>query len=76
MLQGSNLPEMRNPGNTLTEKFDLAKKTYGEFAEIFRVNCQYLGILPGGATTTGEKQDESETSAEGPNTVTLSEGYQ
>lgn len=72
--KGSNLPEMRYLGNTLTKEFDLDTETHEEFAKIFRENCQYLGIVSGEPATTGEKRDESGTAAEGPDTVTLSEG--
>jgi hypothetical protein len=72
--KGSNLPEMKYLGNTLTKEFRLDPETHEEFAKIFRENCQYLGIVSGAPTTMTNKQDESEIAVEGPDTVTLSEG--
>jgi len=71
---GSNLPDMKYLGNTLTKEFGLDPETHEEFARIFRENCEYLGIVSGVPATTTEKHDESEASTAGPDTVTLSEG--
>jgi nucleoside 2-deoxyribosyltransferase len=74
--KGSNLPEMKYLGNTLTKEFGLDPETHEEFSRTFRENCQYLGItsgirsLPSGASSEDEN-DVSETS--GPETVTLAE---
>lgn len=72
--KGSNLPEMKYLGNTLTKEFQLAPETHEEFAKIFRENCQYLGIVSGESATTADRDDESQVAAEAPGTVTLSEG--
>lgn len=73
--KGSNLPEMKYLGNTLTKEFGLDPETHDEFAKIFRENCAYLGIESGGSITTPEgKEGEPESGAVGPETVTLSEG--
>jgi hypothetical protein len=72
--KGSNLPEMKYLGNTLTKEFGLDPETHDEFAKIFRENCQYLEILSGESRTAPDKQNESEMLVGGPDTVTLSEG--
>lgn len=71
--KGSNLPEMKYLGNTLSKEFGLDPEVHEEFAKIFRENCQYLGIVSGEPTTTDE-QVESKGAAPAPDTVTLSEG--
>jgi len=73
--KGSNLPEMKYLGNTLTKEFGLDPETHDEFAKIFRENCAYLGIESGVTATapTGE-QGEAEPVSTVPVTVTLSEG--
>src|SRR6266850_6908836 len=38
--KGSNLPEMKYLGNTLTKEFGLQPETHEEFSRIFRENCQ------------------------------------
>lgn len=45
--KGSNLPEMKYLGNTLTKEFGLHPDTHEEFAQLFRENCDYLGIGTG-----------------------------
>jgi hypothetical protein len=73
--KGSNLPEMKYLGNSLTKEFGLDPETHDDFAKIFRENCAYLGIESGATTTapTG-KEGEPEATPAGPDTVTLSEG--
>jgi hypothetical protein len=72
--KGSNLPDMKYLGNTLTKEFSLDPETHGEFAKIFRENCEYLGIDSGVPEIVTDKEDESESSTAAPDTVTLSEG--
>jgi hypothetical protein len=72
--KGSNLPDMKYLGNTLTKEFGLDAETHEEFARIFRENCEYLGIVSGVPATKTDQQDESEAVTPGPDTVTLSEG--
>jgi hypothetical protein len=69
--KGSNLPDMKYLGNTLSKEFSLDPDTHEEFARIFRENCQYLGIISG-LPFTPREEEEDETPA--PDTVTLSEG--
>jgi hypothetical protein len=71
---GSNLPDMKYLGNTLSKEFGLDPETHDEFARIFRENCEYLGIVSGVPATTVGEQGESGTLKSGPDTVTLSEG--
>lgn len=73
--KGSNLPEMKYLGNTLTKEFGLDPETHEEFAKIFRENCSYLGI-ESGVPSTGPSGKEGDTdfSSAGPDTITLSEG--
>jgi hypothetical protein len=70
--KGSNLPDMKYLGNTLTKEFGLDPETHEEFAKTFRENCQYLGIISGVPSTPDDEEIEGESST--PGTVTLSEG--
>jgi len=72
--KGSNLPDMKYLGNTLTKEFALDPETHQEFAKIFRENCEYLGIVSGLPSAETDDQGEQDASAPGPETVTLSEG--
>jgi hypothetical protein len=71
--KGSNLPDMKYLGNTLTREFGLDPETHEEFAKIFRENCAYLGIESGFPVpaSTGREDDAAATA---PDTVILSEG--
>jgi hypothetical protein len=68
--KGSNLPEMKYLGNTLTKEFDLQTETHEEFSRIFRENCKYLGITSG-IRSSGEEPNAVEGTT--PETVTLAE---
>lgn len=70
--KGSNLPEMKYLGNTLTKEFGLDPETHEEFAKTFRENCQYLGITSGVPPVTEGQGDGVDSPL--PDTVTLSEG--
>ena len=70
--KGSNLPDMKYLGNTLTKEFGLDPETHDEFAQTFRENCQYLGIVSGPPSTIDV--DGGESAIETPGTVTLAEG--
>ncbi|MGC2658220.1 MAG: hypothetical protein WA324_09725, partial [Bryobacteraceae bacterium] len=72
--KGSNLPDMKYLGNTLTKEFGLDPETHEEFAKTFRENCQYLGIESGVPTTTTTTDNKGEELSSNPGTVTLSEG--
>lgn len=71
--KGSNLPEMKYLGNTLSKTFGLDPETHEEFAKTFRENCQYLGIISGLPATPEETTDDDPTPL-APDTVTLAEG--
>ncbi len=45
--KGSALPEMRYLRNTLEKEFGLHPDTHHEFSDLFRENCEYLGIGEG-----------------------------
>jgi hypothetical protein len=68
--KGSNLPDMKYLGNTLTKVFGLEPDTHEEFAKTFRENCQYLGIISGLTPSPDEEDPSSEST---PGTVTLAE---
>jgi hypothetical protein len=70
---GSNLPDMKYLGNTLTKEFGLDPETHEEFAKTFRENCQYLGVISGVPTTPPLEGEEPSTEPT-PGTVTLAEG--
>lgn len=42
--KGSQLPEMKYLGNTLTTQFDLPEPLHEEFSRLFRENTAYLGL--------------------------------
>lgn len=44
--KGSNLPDMRYLGNTLTKEFGLDPETHEEFAKTFRENCDPCAAAP------------------------------
>jgi len=72
--KGSDLPEMRYLGNTLTKEFGLEPETHEEFSKTFRENCDYLGIRSGALTVKRAKSagtDGLEDAA--PEVVTLAE---
>jgi hypothetical protein len=56
---GSTLPEMKYLKNTLEGKFGLDPQVHEEFADLFRRNCEYLGIsegIPDSGTTTANRE--------------------
>lgn len=73
--KGSNLPDMKYLGNTLSKEFGLDPETHEEFSRTFRENCQYLGITSGIKGLSGATDNDgggSDTNP--PETVTLAEG--
>jgi hypothetical protein len=42
--RGSQLPELKYLGNTLTKQFDLPEPLHDEFSRLFRENTEYLGL--------------------------------
>ena len=60
--KGSNLPDMKYLGNTLTKEFGIDPETHEEFAKTFGENCQYLGIISGVPSTPDDEDQESEPS--------------
>lgn len=42
--RGSQLPELKYLGNTLTNQFGLPEALHDEFSQVFRANTQYLGL--------------------------------
>lgn len=68
---GSNLPEMRYLGNTLTKEFGLDPETHQEFSKTFRENCDYLGITSGQVPVVDD--DVATPQVDAPNVVTLAE---
>jgi hypothetical protein len=53
--KGSSLPEMKYLRNTLENKFHLDPAVHDEFAELFRKNCEYLGITEGVSETVSTR---------------------
>ena len=49
---GSRLPEMQYLGNTLESKFRLDPKFHQEFSELFRQNCDFVGLGSASASPT------------------------
>jgi hypothetical protein len=70
--KGSNLPDMKYLGNTLTKEFGLDPDTHEEFAKTFRENCQYLGIVSGAPESANGETSDIKLAT--PVTVTLTEG--
>jgi len=54
---GSRLPEMQYLGNTLESKFRLDPKFHQEFSDLFRQNCDFVGL--GSATPTSTRAEAS-----------------
>jgi hypothetical protein len=69
--KGSQLPEMKYLANTLETKFELQPEFHEEFAELFRANCNYLGIEQGG--TSGEIVEDRTVTEDIPHTVVVGE---
>jgi hypothetical protein len=72
--KGSNLPEMKYLGNTLSKEFDLHPETHEEFSRTFRENCQYLGITSGIEGLRSAASDGQSSEVDAPETVILAEG--
>mgnify|MGYP001266352040 CR=1 FL=1 len=69
---GSSLPEMKYLGNTLEKEFDIPPEFHNEFSNLFRRNCEELGINAGAVIS--ERDEKSNLSANfAPATVTLGE---
>lgn len=72
--KGSDLPEMRYLGNTLTKEFSLDPETHEEFSRTFRENCDYLGIRSGAAVANRPRNAvPNEIEKDAPDVVTLAE---
>ena len=71
--KGSNLPDMKYLGNTLTKEFGLDPETHDEFAKIFRENCQYLGDCIRSCRRR-RRETRAKPQRKPPGTVTLAEG--
>lgn len=56
---GDNLPEMKYLKNTLEGKFDLHPDVHEEFAELFRKNCEFLGIREGGVSSAAPTSEST-----------------
>lgn len=54
--KGSALPEMKFLQNTLENKFSLDPRVHAEFADLFRQNCEYLGIAEGFSDSASKVQ--------------------
>lgn len=61
--KGSNLPEMQYLKNTLEAKFGLDPSIHEEFANLFRQNCEYLGITEGGSDSDDKRRDAGKRDA-------------
>ena len=77
--KGNILPEMNYLRNTLENKFKLDPAIHEEFADLFRKNCEYLGIKEGvpldeatKKTKAGTKVSDAAASI-GPDFVTVAE---
>lgn len=69
---GSSLPEMKYLGNTLENEFAIPPEFHQEFSNLFRRNCQELGIDSG--VVAFEQRSDGESSVQiAPATVTLGE---
>jgi len=49
--KGSKLPEMQYLGNTLESKFKLRPEFHREFSDLFKQNCEYVGLDSGADST-------------------------
>ena len=75
--KGSRLPEMKYLGNTLEKEFGIHRDHHEEFSELFKKNCEYLGIGEGygtsGSTPGGGATGASVEPSPARDTVTLAE---
>lgn len=74
--KGSRLPEMKYLGNTLEREFGIHRDHHEEFSELFKKNCDYLGIGEGFGSANGsvDPSGASAGDAGAPrDTVTLAE---
>lgn len=69
--KGSQLPEMKYLGNTLQKDFGLDPEFHEEFSQVFRQNCQELGIESGISAQGNSKSSGNGVSS--PSTVVLAE---
>jgi hypothetical protein len=49
---GNRLPELQYVKNTLKREFDLDERYHEEFVELFKANCEFIGIKEGQALGT------------------------
>ncbi len=64
--KGSQLPELKYLGNTLTTQFGLPEALHDEFSRMFRENAEFLKLQDYSAAATGPESDSTtrrETSA-------------
>jgi len=73
--KGSTLPEMKFLSNTLENKFGLPPEAHQEFAELFRANCEYVGLREGIDTNAlgTDKMSPTGASSSGSDFVTVAE---
>jgi hypothetical protein len=71
--KGSVLPEMKYLSNTLESQFGVPKEDHTIFADIFKKNCNYLGIKEGVPSTMPA---ESKGKEERKNTIIVGESNQ
>ncbi|HVV51747.1 MAG TPA: hypothetical protein VHO06_18915 [Polyangia bacterium] len=61
---GNRLPELQYVKNTLKREFDLDERYHEEFVELFKANCEFIGIKEGQALGTagvGERRKAGTT---------------
>lgn len=74
--KGSRLPEMKYLGNTLEKEFGIHRDHHEEFSELFKKNCEYLGIGEGyesGGSPRSSAAGSSAPPSPARDTVTLAE---
>lgn len=68
--RGSQLPELKYLGNTLTKQFELPEALHDEFSRVFRENTDYLGLSSYEAHVEGkERNGEGDASQAAPTVV-------
>lgn len=69
--RGSQLPELKYLGNTLTKQFDLPEPLHEEFSRVFRENTEYLGLTAYESEEDGAAAEISAERAQSSPTVVI-----
>jgi hypothetical protein len=69
--RGSQLPELKYLGNTLTKQFELLEPLHEEFSRVFRENTEYLGLSSYDGESDSPHVEQSDESLKNSATVVI-----